>query len=376
MQVNKKNNILFILPQLKSGGSENTVLDLALNFKKRGDAVFVISFCPGPLIDKFANHGVRVFCLTKKYRFDVLLIYKIYKIIITNNIKVVNAHHYISLFYSFFPSCLSNTRLIYTEHSTTEVDGIYHSFHRYLFEKMLRHVHLVVGVSDKITKSFIKKYQKSTTKFVTVYNSVDLEVFESCSKRNEVRSLFGINKENYVIGIVANFRMVKNHLCLVKAFSKINKIQPHARLLFVGTGFDDDNVNSEKTVRQLITQLNLTDKVIFAGYQDDVPAMLSAMDAFCLPSFSEGFPVSLLEALSTGLICIGSDVTGVSEIISDNETGFLFNSDDDGELSEILNRVINGSYDQMRIQKNARRLLEHQFSHQAWINNIKRAFWD
>ncbi|MDZ7697266.1 MAG: glycosyltransferase [Deltaproteobacteria bacterium] len=146
---------------------------------------------------------------------------------------------------------------------------------------------------------------------VSIPNGVDIDLFQAPVDRNEVRAEFGISPDAMVIGTVANFREVKNHVCLLKALDILSKSHPELRVLLVGRGFPDDSENSEPGIRRLINELGIEDRVIFAGYRGDIPRILRAFDIFCLPSLSEGLPVSILEAMAAHVPVVGSDVRGI-----------------------------------------------------------------
>ena len=137
---------------------------------------------------------------------------------------------------------------------------------------------------------------------------------------------------------------VKNHVCLVRAVSRLKDLHPNLRLIFVGTGFPGAPDNTELEIRALVHDLGLQDRVVMAGYQDDIPKVLSGFDVFCLPSFSEGLPVSLLEAMAAGVPIVGSQVKGIVEVVKHLETGLLFPADDDEGLAVMLNKLLSEPY--------------------------------
>lgn len=187
-----------------------------------------------------------------------------------------------------------------------EVEAIACSMYGKLFRCLLYKTNNVVGVSGEITQRLSEHYPRHAKKFRTILNGVDLERFGVRSSREEVRRQLGLLPKNFVVGMVANFRKVKNHICLVRAAACLKDSCPQLRLLFVGMGFPKDTENSESEVRELTRSLQLQDKVIFAGYQETILEILAGFDAFCLPSFSEGLPVSILEAMASKVPVVGA----------------------------------------------------------------------
>lgn len=337
----QKTRVLFVVLQLDAGGSERVVFDLARSLDPDNFEVFVAAFKGGVLAEPLKNICKTIFYIEKKQGFDISAMFKLSNIVKKNYIDVVNAHHYMPCFYSFLGTrVLNDKRLIYTEHSVPEVEDIASSVHGKILHWMLYRINAVVGVSRAITEKFREMYPRHADKCHEILNSVDIEKFRRKGTRENVRSSWGLAKEDFVVGTVANFRKVKNHACLVRAAGRLKDSHPQLRLFFVGTGFPGDTENSEDEVRSLIRDLGLQDRVVLVGYQENIPEMLSALDAFCLPSFSEGLPVSLLEAMAAGVLVIGSEVAGITEVVTHRKTGMLFPSDDDERLALLIKELM------------------------------------
>jgi len=370
-----KTRILFVMLQLDAGGSERVVFDLARSLDPEKFEVFVAAFKGGVLAPLLKNICNEVFIIDKKQGLDVEAMLKLVNIIKKYRIDVVNAHHYMSCFYSFLGTKIFNgKKLIYTEHSVTEVESKPNCIHSKLLNLMLYRINAVIGVSSAITEKFRILYPCHANKFNEILNGVDIEKFRSGKKRDEVRTRWGLTEDHFVVGTVANFRKVKNHACLVRAAGRLKEAHLHLRLIFVGTGFIGDAENSEAEVRSLIRDCGLQDMVILAGYQEDIAAMLSAFDIFCLPSFSEGLPVSLLEAMASGVPAIGSNVAGITEVITQGETGILFPSDDDEQLAaQLMVLSENTSYAKF-LASNGAKYIENNHSNKSWTSKYETLF--
>ena len=151
----------------------------------------------------------------------------------------------------------------------------------------------------------------SGTKFDVLSNAIDASKYTfSHKKRNEMREKLHIDNNKFVIGHVANFSDAKNHSFLLDVFLKI--IQKHdALLLLVGDG--SLRLETEKKAQAL----GVSEKVVFLGRRNDVYDIMQAMDVFVLPSKYEGFPVSVVEAQSSGLTCLISDKVPIDCKITD-----------------------------------------------------------
>lgn len=352
--VMQKVRILFVVLQLDAGGSERVVFDLARSLDRGKFEVFVAAFKGGVLAEPLQKICNELFFIDKKPGFDLSAMLRLADIVKANGIDVVNAHHYMPCFYSFLGTrVLNGKRLVYTEHSVPEVEEIAASVHGRIFQWLLYRITAVVGVSRAIAGKFREKYPRHAGKIHEILNGVDIEKYRGKGNRTELRRLWGLDDDCFVVGTVANFRNVKNHVCLVRAAGRLKDSHKKLRLFFVGTGFPGDAENSEEEVRMLISELGLQDRVVLAGYQENVPELLPVFDAFCLPSLSEGLPVSLLEAMAAGIPVIGSRVRGIIEVVTDGTTGMLFSSNDDEELSRVLSDVLDNPARTVALADNA-----------------------
>lgn len=138
-----------------------------------------------------------------------------------------------------------------------------------------------------------------------VPNGIDAHRFHPDAQcRKKIRDEFDLN-DAFVIGMVANFSPIKNHRFLLPVFARVLQQIPHARLVLVGDGKCKDAVITQAQ------ELRIQNKVIFTGRRSDIPQLLNAIDVFVLPSVTEGFAISVLEAETMGIPCVVS--AGVPE---------------------------------------------------------------
>ncbi len=135
-------------------------------------------------------------------------------------------------------------------------------------------------------------------------NAINIGKFEFDDKeRTRLRTILNIDKK-LVLGCVARFSKQKNHFFLVRVLKDLLKYKPEAMLLLVGRG------ELLQDIKLMVKQYGLDHNVIFLGVRNDVDKLLNAMDIFCLPSWFEGLPVSIVEAQANGIpICISNTIT-------------------------------------------------------------------
>jgi glycosyltransferase involved in cell wall biosynthesis len=134
-------------------------------------------------------------------------------------------------------------------------------------------------------------------------------------------------KERFLLTMVAEFGAVKRHSLAVDALARIR--DPRVHLALVGDG------PLEEPVRAQVERLGLADRVTFAGYRRDVPAVLAASDALLLTSEREGLNRSVLEAMASGIPVIGTDTRGIADAVGP-DAGWILAKGDPSALAAAI----------------------------------------
>lgn len=338
----KRYNILFVIPQLDRGGSETLIYDIATRLDK---SMFNVSlayfhfFGNETFRRAFQEQGIRLHEVRMDGSADFSAMRTMARIVRERNIHLVNAHHFISMVYSFYACKIAGRRrLVYTEHSSWEVGNVPLKWKvacRFLSGQLDN----VIGVSDDVTKTLKTNLYLKDEGVLTIRNGVSLSN-GGFRKAGLVRREFGLSDSMKVIATVANFRKVKNHILLLKGFKELLGELEEVKLLLIGQGYAHDPEGSENEVRQYIEQSGLSGKVIFTGYRSDVMDLLSIADVFCLTSHREGLPISMLEAMSCSLPVVGTNVPGIRDVVRHGKNGFLVEPDDPCAVKDALLRIL------------------------------------
>ena len=139
--------------------------------------------------------------------------------------------------------------------------------------------------------------------FTVIRNAIEPNTFIfNTEDRTRIRAEFGIGENDFVLGHIGRFVPQKNHAFLLRVFAELKCQRPDSRLLLVG-----DGGSLRDAVIAQAARLGIEDSVILAGLRNDIGALLSAMDSFCLPSRFEGLGIVLIEAQANGLACVASN---------------------------------------------------------------------
>ena len=120
--------------------------------------------------------------------------------------------------------------------------------------------------------------------------------------------------------------------------------------------------------------LELNDQVVLLGSRDDVPRLLSAGDVLLLPSLNEAIPLTLIEAMATGLPCVASGVGGVPEVVANDESGFLAEPGSDRRFADCIESLIKFPESRRRMGLAARTRAEEIFDQEKMASAYYRLY--
>lgn len=154
-------------------------------------------------------------------------------------------------------------------------------------------------------------------------NGADIARFDPVHHRNaraEIRRQLGIPGDAFALIAMGRLTREKG---FAELFDAMRALPPEVHLIVAGGRLDSERDNIEQALADAAQNPPLAGRVHLLGFRDDTPALLAASDLFVLPSWREGLPVSLLEAMAMGLPAVVSDIRGCREALVDGVTGFL-----------------------------------------------------
>lgn len=222
---------------------------------------------------------------------------------------------------------------------------------------------ILLGVCEK-TRQRLLSFGCSPEKIVVTYNGIDPSRFDpSANDGATARAEFGLEGK-VVVGTTGAMTGPedldgpgKGQHVLVKAVARLREQYPDLHVLLVGDG------PARGKVEQVVRDLKMDDRVVFAGMRFDVPRLLGAMDIYALPStHGEFFPNSIIEAMCMGLPWVGSDIAGLSELTANGEAGQVTPPWDVDALAASLSPLVGSP--ELRAARGARgrREVEERFT--------------
>lgn len=295
MLMKKRVLIVITTAFVPAGGLTGVVMNYYRKIDKRDILIDIASTNKAPitLTEEIKLYGSHYYCLNRR-SFILSYFFKLYKLCKNYDIIHVNGNS-ATTFIELLAAKLAGIK-IRINHNHTSIP-----YHRktsnmvYPFFKNL--------VTERIACSDLAgKWLYRDGDFFILKNAVDVDKYQyNKETRKIVRGALGIKDDCCILGHVGKIYKPKNHSYLVRIFAEFFKHAPNSKLLLVGDGV------MRAEIEELVSKLRLREHVIFAGLRMDIPDMLQAMDFFVFPSIWEGMPLSVLEALSSGLTCVISD---------------------------------------------------------------------
>lgn len=322
-----KINIMALIVSMPVGGVETQLLSIARRLNKQK---YNVSICCikelGDLGETAAEIGIETNCLNLKKikRFSLSIPGQISKVLKENDINILWTHQYIANLYGRMASLLAGTPgTVSTFHALYDNRKLHRSIFNYVLSK--RSVKLV-AVSESVA-SDMKSYDHVTPdKIKVIYNGIDLSLFDVPESKAECRRKLGLSEKDIIVGAIGRISEEKNHKAIINA---LNKLPSNVKGVVIGDG----------PLRDTLKEAG-GERCFFAGQMENslIPVALKAFDIFCFPSLWEGFGVSLIEAMASGIPIVASDISTHREVLGG--AGILFSLDKADELPRALRRLI------------------------------------
>ena len=257
----------------------------------------------------FERTGGTVFVLGSRNRNPLTYQRKLAAIVRSREIEVLHAHGNSATLYTELRAGLrggANVRLAHSHNTTCKMK---------LADSLLRGVFYRNYTGAIACSKAAGEWLFPNRPFTVLNNAVETERYRyNESLRAETREQLGLSDDSFSVLHVGAFNAQKNQAFLIGAFANVLTERPNARLLLVGDGANRTACES------LANRLGITSAVSFLGWREDIHALLSAADAFALPSLHEGLPLTIVEAQCAGLNCVVSDrvtpETALTDLVS------------------------------------------------------------
>lgn len=177
-----------------------------------------------------------------------------------------------------------------------------------------------------------------------ISNGVDLNKFNPENIKIDIKSYkenLGITVDSKVICFIGRLVEEKGILDLLEAFKYLIKDYSNLYLMIIGdASLDERDKETKQKIKSYLDDTKLRERIILTGFRNDIPELLKISDIFVLPSYREGMPRSIIEAMAMGKPVVATNIRGCREEVVDEETGFLVSVNSPKEIYEAIKRLI------------------------------------
>ncbi|EOZ93765.1 Glycosyltransferase [Indibacter alkaliphilus LW1] len=346
------------------GGLERRVLITAIGFQQNPDVeleIFVLG-SRGKTSDEISALGIQPKHFNSKIKIpNIKLIYALYRQFKLIRPDVVHTSSAEANFHGLIAAWLAGVPVRIGE----EIGFPNHDWKwSLIFKAIYKLATKVIGISKAVKDRIVELGEVSADKVEVVYNPV--------SVTDSVSIKISVDPDAFIFVSICRLVPVKNLQTLILAFKELmsSELHEHPKLWIVG-----DGTEREKLEKQ-VHDLELNDHVIFWGFQMDVSPYLKAAQAFVLPSLSEGFSISLVEAMFCGLPCIVTNQGGPTEIIEDKETGFLIDPHNQDQILDTMRKMLHLPKDHRKTIGFKAQQAAKKYSVSNYINRLLEVYED
>jgi len=358
--MNKKLKIIQLIDSLKAGGSEMMAVNIANGLADNGIESYLCTTRLEGNLKNLLKKEVNYIYLNKKHTVDFKSILQLKRFIKREKITIIHAHSS-SFFLASLVKLLSpNLKVIWHDHYGDSEN----------LEKRNKHILMLLSYTfnaiisvNKGLQGWAKKYLK-TKKTYLISNFV---TFNEDIKKSTILK----GEENKRVVCIANLRIQKNHLNLLKAFEVVVKNYPSWTLHIVGLDFKDDY---SAKINSFISEHKLTEQVFLYGSCQDIKFILAQSTIGVLSSRSEGLPLSLLEYGLAKLPVVVTDVGDCASVVENGKSGIIVKSNDYKALANGIIAFINNPTKKKSSGFKLNKTVEEKYSQNAVINLIINSY--
>jgi len=326
--------VLFYIGSLASGGAERQLIYTALAAKGRGYEVkIVIDYPVCHYNEMLRGSGIMVEC-THSTRYSPLKRYLALSNVI-RSFKPQIMHSFLATKNLWGMALARRWGVpvkIASIRNTSEKEFTGIRLYRHWADKIICNTKMAAEIAEK-------RYGVPSEKLMVVYNAIDTNLFREAPPAHEIRETLGLRKGTKLGVTVARFAHQKNHTGLLQALKMLADKGLLDDMHYLLVGSTENNATYE-TVRNEIETLGLTEKVSILGVREDIPQILKTCDFMVLPSFYEGFPNVVLEAMASRVFVIATPTGGTPELVEDGTNGFLTSGTSPSDLADGIRKYL------------------------------------
>lgn len=352
----RKQNTIKLLIVIDHGGYNGKIAGIGRNLsyilphidKTRFKVFLSILRDDGSLLKRLDGTGIKVLLLKRK-KFDPRTLYDLIRIIKTEHIDLLHLYQYAS---SNFGRIAGKLTGIPTILNADDTNYDYPWYQRTADRILKNTTNCVIAVSESVKEACGKIRKIDPSKIIVIPNAVSQDHLKHLNDQSQIKfkKNLGIEESGNIVGTITRLHTVKGNDILLHAAGTVLQTLPNTYFIIVGDGpLMNSYINTVKNI-------GIADKVIFCGYQDNVPAFLSIFDVMVIASSTEGFSLALLEAMIMEKAVVATNIGGIREILRHEVSGMLVPPRDPKSMAEKIIYLLQHKTKRQRLGIEARKI--------------------
>jgi glycosyltransferase involved in cell wall biosynthesis len=362
-------HILHLIDSWGAGGAETIFAELASGLDPAGFESFVAVPRPSHwLYEEIVRRGIEPSILPSGGAFDLRHLGRLLALIRRHRIDLLQAHTFGTSVYASVAGLVCRIPVVCTFHGF--VDVAHDDRRRGIKLRLLAAgAQRVICVSESLRRDLLAASPLRPDRVAVIFNGVDTARFHP-GHNDVTRAELGLADDELLIGAVGNVRRAKGYEVLLQAAAQLARDGQRCRIVVAG---QPSRVLSAER-EQLHAELGLGDRVRFIGFRSDIENLYRALDVYLLTSHSEGFSLSTVQALATGLPVIATRCGGPEEIITDGVNGILTPAGSPEAIAAAITRLAHDPPLRHRLAAAARTAAESRFSIAAMLRQYETLY--
>jgi glycosyltransferase involved in cell wall biosynthesis len=313
------------------------------------------------------KNGLNTVVFDSRGRFDPKPVLAIRRFLRNNRIDILHSHGYKSDLVALFAALSNETQWIATNHVWHPISWVlrlYESIDAWALRFARRVIAVSGGVKDDLLAA---KVPSKNIRIIS--NGIDIDRFTNRRSTESLKASFNIDDSDVVVAIVGRLSPEKGHKVFLAAAATIAaKAARTVKFLIVGDGPMREELEAE------VIRLNLRERVVFAGFRQEMPEIYALIDVLVNASTIEGLPMTLLEAMAAGVAVIAARTGGIPELITDRQTGLLFDAGDVDALVTHLTWLINDDETRQKFAAAGSRFVKTHHSRERMCEDYEQLY--
>ena len=369
--------IVHIITKLELGGAQDNTITTCRFLNKEKYKVYLLSG-KGGILDNEVKDLNTIFIkeLVREINpfYDFITLFKIYKILKKISPDIVHTHSskagILGRWASYFLKISSkkDLKIIHTFHGFgfTPSQGFFIRNFFVFLEKVTGKISdVLIFVSEENLKKAKKLKIGDFKKYNLIHSGIHLDRFDIEVDVDKKKEEFGIEKDFFVVGMVACFKKQKNVLTFIDVAKEIKKEFEKVKFVIVGDGV------LRKEIEKKIKEYSLKDSFILTGWRRDVNEIIKIFDVSVLTSLWEGLPRFIIESFYCGIPVVASKVDGNIDVVKDGENGFLIEPFDVNGYREKILYLLRNPDVRKKMGERGREIVNGDFDIRVMVKRIE-----